>query len=69
MGSMKIGTAFSFRFHNVFGLSVETVEAQPILGWHDESDIDEAEVFFFDGWIVNIPFFKVMWGDVHQIFE
>ena len=66
---MKIGTAFSFRFHNVFGLSLETVESQPILGWTDDDDIDDAEVFFFNGWILNIPFFKVMWGDVHHIFD
>ena len=66
---MKIGTAFSVRFHNVFGLSIETVQAQPILGWTDDTDIDEAQVFFFDGWIVNIPFCKIMWGDVHDFFD
>jgi hypothetical protein len=69
MGGMKIGTALSCRFHNVFGVSIETVESQPILGWTDDTDIDEAEVFFFDGWVVNIPFIKIMWGDVYNIFE
>lgn len=66
---MKIGTAFSMRFHNVFGISIETVQAQPILGWTEDSDIDEAQVFFFDGWILNVPFFKIMWGDVHDFFD
>jgi len=66
---VKIGSAFSVRFHNVFGISIETVQAQPILGWTEDSDIDEAQVFFFDGWIVNIPFFKIMWGDVHDFFD
>lgn len=66
---MKIGTAFSVRYHNVFGLSIETVQAQPILGWREGGDIEESEVFFFDGWIVNIPFVKIMWGDVHDFFE
>lgn len=66
---MKIGTAFSMRFHNVFGVSIETVQAQPILGWTEDSDIDEAQVFFFDGWILNVPFFKIMWGDVYDFFD
>jgi len=66
---VKIGTAFSMRFHNVFGVSIETVQAQPILGWTDDTDIDEAQVFFFDGWIVNVPFCKIMWGDVHDFFD
>jgi len=57
------------RFHNVFGVSIETVQAQPILGWTDDTDIDEAQVFFFDGWIVNVPFCKIMWGDVHDFFD
>ena len=57
------------RFHNVFGLSAETVEGQPVLGWKDGEDIDEAEVYFFDGYVINIPFFKIMIGDVYGIFE
>jgi len=55
------------RFHNVFGLSAETVEGQPVLGFTD--DIDEAEVYFFDGYVINVPFFKIMIGDVYGIFE
>lgn len=56
------------RFHNVFGLSVETVEAQPVLGWKDGESIDDAQVYFFDGWIINIPFFKVHIGEVFDYF-
>ena len=59
----------SVKFHNVFGLSAETVQAQPVLGWKDEETIDEAQVYFFDGFIINIPFFKIMIGDVFDFFD
>lgn len=49
----------AIRFHHVFGLSIETVESQPVLGWKEGEDIDEAQVYFFDGWVINIPFFKI----------
>lgn len=57
------------RFHNVFGLSAETVQSQPVLGWKDGEDIDDAQVYFFDGYVINIPFFKIMIGDVYDVFE
>ena len=57
------------RFHNVFGLSVETVEEQPVLGFTKDQTIDDAEVYFFDGFIINIPFFKIHIGDVYGILE
>ena len=57
------------RFHNVFGLSIETVESQPVLGWKDSETIDEAQVYFFDGWVVNVPFCKIMIGDIFEVFE
>ncbi len=57
------------RFHNVFGLSAETVQSQPVLGWKDGEDIDDANVYFFDGFVINIPFCKIMIGDVFDIFE
>ena len=57
------------RFHNVFGLSIETVQSQPVLGWAQDGDIDDAQVYFFDGFVINIPFFKIMIGDVFEIFE
>ena len=59
----------SCRFHNVFGLSAETVEGQPVLGFTKDQGIDEAEVFFFDGYVINVPFFKIMIGDIYGIFE
>jgi hypothetical protein len=57
------------RFHHVFGLSLETVQSQPVLGWSQSQDIDEAQVYFFDGFVINIPFIKIMIGDVFDIFE
>jgi hypothetical protein len=59
----------AIRFHHVFGLSAETVQSQPVLGWAQDGDIDEAQVYFFDGFIINIPFIKIMIGDVFDIFE
>ena len=57
------------RFHNVFGLSAETVQAQPVLGSKDGEDIDDAQVYFFDGFVINIPFVKIMIGDIFDVFE
>jgi hypothetical protein len=54
----------SVRFWHVFGLSVESVEAQPIYGHMPNEDEDDAQVFFFDGFIINIPFVKIMVGHV-----
>ena len=56
------------RFDNVFGLSIETVESQPVLGWKDSETIDEAQVYFFDGWVINVPFCKIMIGDIFEVF-
>jgi len=57
------------RFHHVFGLSAETVQAQPVLGWKEGENIDEAQVYFFDGFVINIPFVKIMIGDIFESFE
>jgi hypothetical protein len=57
------------RFHNVFGLSAETVQSQPVLGWKAGEDIDDAQVYFFDGFVINIPFVKIMIGDIYDVFE
>jgi hypothetical protein len=57
------------RFHHVFGVSIETVQAQPVLGWKQDQDIEDAQVFFFDGFVINIPFIKIMIGDVFEVFE
>ena len=59
----------TFRFHQVFGLSAETVQSQPVLGWKDGEDIDEAQVYFFDGFVINIPFIKIMIGEVFEFYE
>jgi hypothetical protein len=57
------------KFHHVFGLSMETVQSQPVLGWKHDETIDEAQVYFFDGFVINIPFVKIMIGDVFEVFE
>jgi len=57
------------RFHNVFGLSAETVQSQPVLGWKSGEEIDDAQVYFFDGFVINIPFCKIMIGDIFDVFE
>lgn len=57
------------RFHHVFGLSIETVEGQPVLGWKLDEDINEAQVYFFDGFIINVPFIKIMIGEIFEVFE
>ncbi len=57
------------RFHHVFGLSAETVQSQPILGWKEGQDIEDSSVYFFDGFVINIPFIKIMIGEVFDIFE
>lgn len=57
------------RFHNVFGLSAETVQSQPVLGWKEGEDIEDANVYFFDGFVINIPLCKIMIGDIYDIFE
>jgi hypothetical protein len=51
----------------VFGLSLESVESQPVYGRkRGESEFD-ADIYFFDGFILNIPFMKIMIGDVYGI--
>lgn len=59
----------SVRFWHVFGLSVESVEAQPIYGHKRGESEDDAQVFFFDGYILNIPFVKIMIGSVYGLVE
>ena len=59
----------SVRLWHVFGLSVESVEAQPIYGHMRDESEDDAQVFFFDGFIINIPFVKIMIGDVWGIVD
>ena len=31
----------TWKFHHVFGLSAETVQSQPVLGWKDDETIEE----------------------------
>lgn len=59
----------SVRFWHVFGLSIESVESQPVYGHQRGESEDEATVYFFDGYILNIPFIKIMIGDVYGLID
>lgn len=59
----------SFKFHHVFGLSAESVQSQPVLGWAEGEEIEDAKVYFFDGFVINIPFIKIMIGDIFEVFH
>ena len=48
---------------------METVQSQPVLGWKEREEIEDAQVYFFDGFVINIPFVKIMIGDVFDVFE
>ena len=58
----------SVRLWHVFGLSVESVEAQPIYG-HKTGEEDNEQIFFFDGYIINIPLIKIMVGEVYGLVD
>lgn len=55
------------RFWHVFGLSVESVEAQPVYGHQQGETEEDATIYFFDGYIFNIPFCKIMIGTVYGL--
>ena len=59
----------SCKFHNSFGLALETVESQPVLGWNEGESIEDSQVYFFDGWIFTLPFCKIHIGEVFDIFQ
>ena len=59
----------SVKFWHVFGLSVESVESQPVFGHQEGEDVDDAQVYFFDGYVFNIPFCKIMIGDVYGMID
>jgi len=59
----------SVKLWHVFGLSIESVEAQPVYGHQRGDDPDNAQVYFFDGFIINVPFVKIMLGDIWGMME
>jgi hypothetical protein len=59
----------SVRFWHVFGLSLESVEDQPVYGRTPKDAEEEATIYFFSGYILNIPFMKIMIGDVWGFIE
>ena len=56
-------------FWHVFGLSVESVEAQPVYGHQRGETEEDATIYFFDGYIFNIPFMKIMVGNVYGLVD
>lgn len=40
-----------------------------MLGWAEGESINDAQVYFFDGFIINIPFCKIHIGEVFDVFE
>ena len=56
-------------FWHVFGLSVESVEAQPVYGHQRGETEEDATIYFFDGYIFNIPFMKIMLGNVYGLVD
>ena len=56
-----------FSFWHVFGLSVESVEAQPVYGHKQGQGEEDVTIYFFDGYIFNIPFVKIMVGNVYGL--
>lgn len=59
----------SASFHHGFGIYIESVESQPVLGWGADSSVDEADVYFFDGIIISLPFVKIHIGEVFDYFS
>jgi len=59
----------SVRFWHVFGLSVESVEAQPVYGHQPGESHDDATIYFFDGYVFNIPFVKIMIGTIYGLVD
>ncbi len=59
----------SIKFWHVFGLSWESVESQPVYGHQHGETPDDATIYFFDGYIFNIPFCKIMIGEVYGFLE
>ena len=59
----------SVKFWHVFGLSLESVEDQPVYGHAPQESDEDAIIYFFSGYILNIPFFKIMIGNVWGFIE
>jgi hypothetical protein len=45
------------------------VQSQPVLGWAEGEEIEDAKVYFFDGYVINIPFIKIMIGEIFEVFH
>ena len=59
----------SASFHHGFGIYIESVQSQPVLGFGLDETIDESEVYFFDGFIISLPFVKIHIGEVFDYFS
>lgn len=59
----------SVKLWHVFGLSLEAVDSQPVYGHTNEESEADATIYFFSGYILNIPFVKIMIGEVWGFIE
>ena len=59
----------SVRFWHVFGVSIESVDSQPVYGHQRGESVDDADIYFFDGYVINIPFIKIMIGSVYGLID
>lgn len=58
---------------NGFGFDVEIVDDMPVWAWTEEGadkneDVPNA-VATFNGMVFDLPFLKIMWGSVGDIYE
>ena len=59
--------AVTVLFRNGFGVDLEVMPCMPVWYWEKDEDPteDEPGVAVFDGMIINIPFIKIIWGEVY----
>ena len=52
---------------NGFGLDIEVASSRPV-GISFEED-EPATLAYFEGWVLQVPFFTNLWGDVFTEME
>lgn len=54
-------------FRNGFGIDIENVGSKPLWTWFEGQNPmeDEASIGVFEGFVINIPFFKIFLGKLY----
>jgi len=52
---------------NGFGIDLEVAESRPVGLTLEEGE--EPVLGFFEGWVLLIPFFSILWGDIYTDLE